>query len=157
RPFLHDSLRHRPQSLRDAPRTGDDVAALEVALAAGEVGELAARLLDQQSAGGDVPRRQTELEESVEDAGRHAGEVQGGGARSPERARPEEDLLEAREVRVDLRAVAEGEPGRDERAVEPRATGDRQTRVVAPRAAALLGGVHLVAERVPPHRRDELL
>ena len=60
--------------------SGHNVAAVEHRLAAVEVGGEAARLADEEQAGGHVPGRKAALPEAVEAAGRHPGEVERGRA-----------------------------------------------------------------------------
>src|SRR2546426_5048100 len=73
---------HGPEdAIGDAGGAGDDVAPLPETRAAGKVGQLAAGFFDQEQAGRDVPGRQAEFEEAVEDAGRDHREVEGGGPR----------------------------------------------------------------------------
>src|SRR5439155_24319537 len=74
---------HAHQIGVDAARRADDVAALEPAVATGEVADYAAGLGDHQRAGGNVPRREMELEEAVENAVRGVGQVERRGARPP--------------------------------------------------------------------------
>src|ERR1039457_2130383 len=56
----------------------DHVAPFQPAIAAGEIAEHSTGLGDQQRPRGDVPRREMQLEETVEDAGRGVGEVDRG-------------------------------------------------------------------------------
>ena len=93
-------------------RAGQDVAS-EPPVAAVPVGDHPAGLLDQQAAGRHVPRRERQLEEPVEDAGRHPREVQAaapGRRRSSNRARR---ALERRRYRGEQVLAPEREPGAD--------------------------------------------
>ena len=133
---------------------GEDVAARDVAVAAVEVGDDAARFFDQQRAGGDVPWREAELEEAVEDAGGGVGEVESGGAAAADAPRLEEDVAEDVEVGVERAVRPERKAGGEERAVEPGPVVQVERRAVALRAAAARGGEEIVAQRIEHHRGD---
>src|SRR2546427_6433909 len=62
----------------------DDGLAAQHVRAAFDRGHDSARFADEHHAGGHVPRREAELPERVEPAGRHVGEVEGGGAGAPD-------------------------------------------------------------------------
>src|SRR5690606_31414831 len=109
---------------RRAP--GEHVAALQVPAAAVEVAHHPARLLDQESAGCDVPGGETELEEAVVDPGRGVGEVERGGAAAADRPGPEQRLAEDPEVEVERSVRAVGVAGGEKGAVEPGAARDRE-------------------------------
>src|SRR3546814_19641272 len=64
----------------DGGATGDELAALDRALAAAEIADEAARLAHQQHAGGNVPDVEVGLPETVKSARCHPSEVQARGA-----------------------------------------------------------------------------
>jgi ABC-type amino acid transport substrate-binding protein len=102
------------------------------------------RFLDQQHAGGHVPRRQAHLPEAVETAGGHVGQVERGGARAADAGGLLGELLEHRQVGVDVVELAEGEAGADQRLVEAGAARHADAAVVEEGAAAARGGEQLV-------------
>src|SRR6266581_1209479 len=137
--FVEKSRSQLAQAARDGRGAGDDVAALPVAFPAVEVGQLAARLLDQNGSRGDVPRREMKLEESVEDAGRDHGEIERGRPGAADRAGAQEDLSKKGQVQIDAFTIAKGKPGRDECALQRRAVIDMDVCSVAKRSRAALG------------------
>src|ERR1035437_2113442 len=91
-----------------------------------EVRDDSAGLRDEERARRRVPRREAELEETVEDPGRDVGEVERGAARATDRARPHEESPENREIPVDLVLLSERKARRECRALEPGARRDAQ-------------------------------
>ena len=123
-----------------ARRRADDVAALQPALAAREVGEHAAGLGDQQRAGGDVPRRKVQLEEAVEDAGGGVGEIERRRSRAPHAFRDADHFLKNRAVHRHELLRAKRKAGGEERAVDALLIRNAHRNAVAKRARAALGG-----------------
>ena len=116
------------QAAVDAGRSGEDVAAGDVAVAAVEVGDDAAGFLDQQRSGRHVPGREAELEEAVEHAGGGVGEVESRGAAAPDAPRLEEDVAKEREVGVERAVRPERKAGGEKGAVEPGSIAQAQRR-----------------------------
>jgi hypothetical protein len=109
-----------------------------------QVGDLAPRLLDEKDARGHVPRVQRELPEAIETSGGQVGQVEGGRADPTNGLGALNETLEVLEV-VDLRVVdVVGEPGGEQRLLEPRAARDPDPAVVQEGTPA-------------PERREELL
>ena len=75
-------------SLVDAAVRGDEVRRGRVERRAVHAGDAAAGLLDDQRAGGDVPRLEVLLPEAVEPARGDVAEVERGRPQPPHRARP---------------------------------------------------------------------
>lgn len=95
----------------DIGGAGHDVTA-QVVRASLPIGYHAARLFDQEGSGGDVPNRKAKLEEPVEHARGHPGEVEGGRPGSANNVlRPAEHPLQHRQVPGQEGLVAEGQTG----------------------------------------------
>ena len=132
---------------------GDDVrqSFAQVHLAAVEPGDAAASLLDQHHAGGHVPGvGGVLLDEGIEATSRDVRHRHCGTPDAACAACMEVQLLYAQDVLVDHVGIVVLQPGGDER---PLQIGGVTHLHRGP--AALLGGVHLVAQRVVDHAGDE--
>ena len=123
-------------------------------MAAGHVAHQAAGLGDQQRARRHVPFLQAQLEEAVQAAGGHPGQVQRRGAGPAQagggfRHRPEHAHVG---VHVGHLVVAERETGADQSAVQAGPVGDAQAAAVEGRATAPTGGEFFLAQRIVDHR-----
>src|SRR5437867_209724 len=74
-------------------RSADDVAALEPSVASREIADDSAGLGDHQRSGRDVPGREVQFEEAVEDARRGVCEVERRRSRPPHALRMGDDVL----------------------------------------------------------------
>src|SRR3546814_2597996 len=102
----------------DGGAAGNELAALDRALAAAEIADETARLAHQQHTGGDVPDIQVGLPETIEAARRNPGEIE---ARRAEAANAGDFGADGGEDAAPLRHVAmahEGNAGRDQAFVE---------------------------------------
>src|SRR5207253_1301434 len=91
--FADMTADQRDELSLDRGRSSDDVAALEPSVASREIADHSAGLGDHQRSGRDVPRREVQFEESVEDAGRGVCQVEGRRSRPPHALRMGNDVL----------------------------------------------------------------
>ena len=132
--------------------SGHDVGAERV-LHACRRADAPARLLDQQGAGGGIPRRQAEFPKAVDSARRHIGEIERGGARPAHARRGAHDDLEDLEIVIDVRRVhAIGKAGSDQRSFERALGADAYFPALELRAVAARGGEELLTHGIVDHR-----
>ena len=143
---LYDGPSAAASSASKSPGPDATVSALDgVSLGPGTSDD-AARLGDEQRAGGVVPRLQPALEVAVEAPRGDEREVEGCRADAPQIARERHHSRDAREVAgVRRRVVAEA--GREQGARRRGLGVDGEARVVEPRAAALRGVEQLAVRR----------
>src|SRR4030095_15308347 len=99
----------------DVQAGGDDVSALEVALAPLEIADRASGLAHQQAAGGHVPGRQRHLPESVITAARDVSECERGRSVASDPGRAQDKRSERREVLVEAIERPEWKAGDQQR------------------------------------------
>src|SRR5687768_15349626 len=95
-------------------RGSDDIAAVEPALVAGEVGDDASGFGDEERAGGDVPRCKVHLEKAVEDSGGGVGEIECSRPGPADAFGDADDVGEDGDVALDVLLRAKGEAGGEE-------------------------------------------
>src|SRR5439155_13123693 len=108
----------------------------------------AARLADEHHAGGHVPRRERQLPEAVEAAGRHVHEIERRRAGAPDAARGPHHGGELIEVASQQREILERESGTDEglpRLGEPR---DLEPPLALPCAQSARAPVHAISRYI---------
>ena len=138
----------------DAAVRGEDVAAARTVRAAGQIGDAAAGLLDDQRARRDVPRVERLLPEAVEPARRDVAEIEGRRAEPPHRARDRQELRRtARRAPPASLLHVVGKPGAEQRIDQRRGRRHAQRRAVEPGAVAALGGEQLAPGRIVDRRR----
>ena len=130
----------RDEGLMDGRTGGDHGAVVKVEGLAGEAGDAAARFLDEEHAGGEVPGREADVPEAVVAAGRDVGELEGGGGAAPDAVGRLVEGEEGVVVVVRVGGPVGGEAGGEERVGERLRAGDRDGLAVAGRAVALGGG-----------------
>ena len=141
----------------DRGRCADDVAALEPALAAGEVADHSAGLADQQRAGGDVPRREMQLEEAVENAGGRVGEIERCRAGPAYTFRDTNNALEYLAINRHEFLCSKRKARGQERSFDGLLIGDVHPLAIAERARAALGGEEEIAQRLVDEAGNDLV
>ena len=112
-------------------------------------GDAAARFLDDQRAGRDVPRLQVLLPEAVEAAGGDVTEVERRRAEAPHRARAAEERAEQlHEIAASACARRTGKPVTSSASISADVSETRQRAAVQERALAALGREQLLPRRV---------
>src|SRR5690606_31525956 len=97
---------------------GDDVTAVEEALAAVDVGDEAAGLAHKQRAGGHVPPGETHLPVAVEAAGCDMGEVHGSGAGPAHAAAAGQGSAKGAHPRIEQVEPSRRQPGAEQGVIE---------------------------------------
>ena len=124
-------------------RAADDVAAVEIPVAAVHICGRAAGLLHQQRTRGDIPGRKLELEKTVEEAAGGVGEVEGRCPGPADGLAPQEDIAEYCEVDIEEAMGAERKAGREERPGEAGSVADPALAAVPPGPASAGGGEYV--------------
>ncbi len=141
-----EELRERGVGLGVA---GDDVAAVEIAVAAVEVADAPAGLANDQRAGRDVPLAQAQLEERVDAPGRDVAQVERRGARSPHPGRLEHHDAQHVQVALEVHEVRAIREARcDQRLLQVRALADANAPPVELRALAAARREDFLAHRI---------
>ena len=123
---------------------------------AGEIADEAARFLDEQAAGGDVPRVEPDFPEPVVETRRDIGEIERGGAGPAQAGGLLDHCLHHPHVGIEIAAVAEGKAGADEAVAQMLALGDADAAVVQERTAPAGRREEIVAHRVVDHAVRDL-
>src|SRR5205807_895866 len=114
---LAQRLEKRGENLR---RGGGDVAGLQVALLALQVGHQSARFLDKQRPRRHVPGREPELPERIQPAAGDIGKIERRGARAPYAGAGLHHRRELARVELEARHFLERKAGADQRIAEVR-------------------------------------
>src|SRR5207248_2687783 len=123
----------------------------------GEIAHPSARLGHEQRAGRDVPRREVNLEEAVEDAGRGVCEIERRRSRAADALRDRDYILEDADVDLDVLLRAKRKSGREKRSLDADLIRDVHPLPVAKRARAALGGEEEIPQRLVDDTGDDVV
>ncbi len=146
--------RQRPDGLEhllvDLGVAGHDVGPERI-FGAARRADAAPGLLDEQDSGGGVPGRQAEFPKAVDAAGRHVGQIQGGGARPAHAGCGGHDDFEHGQVGVEVGALAKRKAGADQRAFQGALRAHAHLFALELRAVAARGGEKFLAHGIVDH------
>ena len=132
------------------------IAGLQIIFLAGEIADQTARFQYQQTTGGNIPRIQTNLEESVGMAGGQPGQVERSRAGTAQSGGFLHQILEHRGIGVEMGEIAVRKTGADQRALQFVALGNPDAPFVQEGATTTHGGIEIVAHRIVDHRDGKL-